>query len=85
MKHPWGFDWSTSMLPRLLVSLTLVAVLAVCSERDPREDQIRRELLARDIVAVEFDNGGFEALIGRDIICKGVLTMTFNGHYSFSL
>ncbi len=27
----------------------------------------------------------FDVLIGRDIICKGVLTMDFSGHFSFSI
>jgi hypothetical protein len=27
----------------------------------------------------------FQVLIGRDIICRGVLTMSFDGHFSFSL
>jgi hypothetical protein len=27
----------------------------------------------------------YEILIGRDVICKGVLTMSFDGHYTFSI
>lgn len=34
----------------------------------------------------EFTNHGFgfEVLLGRDIICKGVLTMSFDGHFVFA-
>jgi hypothetical protein len=27
----------------------------------------------------------FQMLIGRDIICRGILTMSFDGHFSFAL
>jgi hypothetical protein len=27
----------------------------------------------------------FQVLLGRDIICLGILTLSFDGHYSFSL
>uniref|UniRef100_A0A7V4G6J4 Peptidase A2 domain-containing protein n=1 Tax=Desulfobacca acetoxidans TaxID=60893 RepID=A0A7V4G6J4_9BACT len=27
----------------------------------------------------------FQILLGRDIICKGILTMSFDGHFTFSL
>ena len=35
----------------------------------------------------EFDPGGapFQVLIGRDIICQGVLTMDFSGRFTFSI
>lgn len=35
----------------------------------------------------EFTNHGFgfDILLGRDIICKGGLVMTFDGHFSFAL
>ena len=35
----------------------------------------------------EFDPGSapFQVLIGRDILCRGVLTMDFDGHFTFSL
>ena len=35
----------------------------------------------------EFDSGyaPFQVLIGRDILCRGVLTMDFDGHFTFSL
>jgi hypothetical protein len=32
-----------------------------------------------------FGSAPFQMLMGRDIICKGALTLTFDGHYSFSL
>jgi len=27
----------------------------------------------------------FQVLVGRDIICKGILTVAFDGHFSLSL
>lgn len=37
--------------------------------------------------ACEFDSGQapFQALISRDIICKGVLTLDFAGRFTFSM
>lgn len=32
-----------------------------------------------------FANSPFQALIGRDVICLGVLTMSFDGRFTFSL
>jgi hypothetical protein len=29
--------------------------------------------------------GPFQILLGRDVICGGVLTISFDGHFSFSL
>lgn len=29
--------------------------------------------------------GPFQVLIGRDIICQGVFTMSFDGHFTFSI
>jgi hypothetical protein len=37
---------------------------------------------------VEFSPSGgsaFQILVGRDIICRGVLTMSFDGHFSFAM
>jgi hypothetical protein len=30
-------------------------------------------------------NSPFQVLVGRDIICRGVLTLSFDGHFTFSL
>ncbi|HVN29275.1 MAG TPA: hypothetical protein VMT64_12345, partial [Candidatus Binataceae bacterium] len=30
-------------------------------------------------------SSAFQILIGRDIICRGLLTMSFDGHFSFAL
>lgn len=30
-------------------------------------------------------NSPFQALLGRDVICGGVLTISFDGHFTFSL
>ncbi len=32
-----------------------------------------------------FQSPNFDVLIARDIICKGVLTMDFNGRFTFSV
>lgn len=45
-------------------------------------------LVLSSIEIMEFNPPGgcpFQMLVGRDIICKGVLTMSFDGHFSFSL
>ncbi|RJR47235.1 MAG: hypothetical protein C4567_01330 [Deltaproteobacteria bacterium] len=31
------------------------------------------------------NNAPFQILVGRDIICKGVITISFDGHFSFCL
>ena len=38
------------------------------------------------VQGMEFDGGGstFDVLLGRDILCRGVFTMSFDGHYAFS-
>jgi hypothetical protein len=30
-------------------------------------------------------NAPFQMLLGRDVICKGSLTLTFDGHFTFCL
>lgn len=44
-------------------------------------------LVTESIQVTEFHNSSphYEVLLGRDIICQGVLTLGFDGHYSFSL
>jgi len=44
------------------------------------------EVQVSPISVVEFDPGDnpFQALIGREFLSKGVLNMSFDGHYSFS-
>ena len=39
-----------------------------------------------DIYAGHFHNAdcGFDVLIGRDIICRGVFNLTFDGHFTFA-
>jgi predicted aspartyl protease len=42
--------------------------------------------LSMPVIGVEFDtSGGFDVLLGRDIICRGVLSISFDGHGTFSL
>ncbi len=38
------------------------------------------------IQVMEFEsNSPYQMLIGRDIICKGILSMSFDGHFTFAL
>jgi hypothetical protein len=34
---------------------------------------------------VAMPNSPFQILVGRDIICRGTLTLSFDGHFTFSL
>ena len=44
-------------------SVALVVLVTSCGpEADPREDQIRRQLLAQDLTNLEFGSGGFDTL-----------------------
>ena len=45
-------------------------------------------LVLQGTQVMEFSPGGnspFQILVGRDIICQGILTMSFDGHFTFSL
>ena len=44
-------------------------------------------VVSQDVQVMEFATGNqnYEILIGRDIICRGVLTVSFDGHFTFSL
>jgi len=45
-------------------------------------------LLQQGIHVMEFQVAGthpFQILLGRDILCRGVFTMSFDGHFTFSL
>ena len=46
-----------------------------------------QSLVVADMEVCEFDPGRapFQVLIGRDIICRGVLTMDFSGRFTFSI
>ena len=46
-----------------------------------------QSIVAPSLDVCEFDPGSapFQVLIGRDILCRGVLTMDFDGHFTFSL
>ena len=46
----------------------------------------RIEIMESAIRAPEFDAGDsrFQVLVGRDILSKGILTLSCDGHYSFS-
>jgi predicted aspartyl protease len=42
--------------------------------------------MAIPVLGVEFEwSGGFDVLLGRDILCQGVMTLSFDGHGTFSL
>jgi hypothetical protein len=54
---------------------------------DPKQDATGRvtgQLHWMQVVGTEFDNTncGFDVLLGRDIICRGSFSMTFNGQFS---
>ena len=46
-----------------------------------------QSIVVSDLDVCEIDPGSapFQVLIGRDILCRGVLTMDFDGHFTFSL
>ena len=46
-----------------------------------------QSLIVGNLNVCEFDPGQapFQVLIGRDIICRGVLTMDFGGRFTFSI
>jgi len=50
------------------------------------EGNLQGEIVAfNPIIAPEFSaHKNYDALIGRDVICQGVFTMSFDGHYTFS-
>ncbi len=50
------------------------------------EGNLQGEMMIFDpITAPEFTpHRNYDALIGRDVICKRVFTMSFDGHYTFS-
>ena len=44
-------------------------------------------IVVRNLNVCEFDQGKapYHVLIGRDIICEGVLTLDFDGHFTFCM
>lgn len=46
-----------------------------------------QSLVVADLEVCEIDpgKGPFQVLIGRDVICQGVLTMDFSGRFTFSI
>ena len=63
------------------------AVGFMINARQDASGAIGGDLMARTVNGMEFDNhgGSFDVLLGRDIICQGVLTMTPDGHFTLSL
>jgi predicted aspartyl protease len=42
--------------------------------------------VAIPVTGVEFDSpGGFDVLLGRDVICRGILHISWDGHGTFAL
>lgn len=47
---------------------------------------VNANVMVTPVTGVEFDSpGGFEVLLGRDIICRGILQISFDGHGILSL
>lgn len=47
---------------------------------------VNANVLAMAVTGIEFDaSGGFDVLLGRDIICRGVLSLSWDGHGTLSL
>ena len=46
-----------------------------------------QQIAMPNLIAIEYSahSNHYDVLIGRDIICRGVLTMDFSGHFSFSI
>ena len=45
-------------------------------------------VLPNDLEIMEFNaskDGPFQILLGRDVLCSGILTMSFDGHFTFSI
>jgi hypothetical protein len=43
-------------------------------------------LVAPGVQVLEFVGGGpIQMLVGRDILCMGVFTISFDGHFTFSI
>lgn len=48
---------------------------------------VQANIVAISVTGSEFDNTncGFDVLLGRDVICKGIFSMSFDGHAVLSL
>jgi predicted aspartyl protease len=47
---------------------------------------VTANVMAMPVTGVEFDSpGGFDVLLGRDIICRGILHLSWDGHGTFAL
>ena len=73
-----------------LVSVNLYDVklgfLIPMKKDDDGNVQGQVQVMEKTIRAPEFDAGksGYQVLIGRDILSNGILTLSHDGHYSFS-
>ena len=38
-----------------------------------------------EVCEINLGQTRFDMLIGRDVLCRGVLTMDFDGHFTFSI
>ena len=48
---------------------------------------VNSPIVMADMLAMEYVGGSnsYDVLIGRDVICQGVLTLDFSGHFSFAI
>ena len=60
--------------------------LLLGGEQNPDGSVTTRTQVFYNARVVEFDSGdeSYQALIGRDILCHGVFTTSFDGHFSFA-
>jgi len=59
--------------------------LLVSQEAQPSGD-VRSQINVRPTIGTLFQNdaGAFDVLLGRDILCSGVFTISFDGHFTLS-
>ncbi len=77
--QPIGMRPMTSATHSVPVNVYLVDLLLPFGDAD---------YLLNSVQVMEFvpvDGSPFQMLVGRDIICRGTFTMSFDGHFTFSL
>jgi hypothetical protein len=77
--QPIGMRPMTSATHSVPVNVYLVDLLLPFGNAD---------YLLNSVQVMEFvpvDGSPFQMLVGRDIICRGTFTMSFDGHFTFSL
>ncbi len=77
--QPLGMRPMTSATHSVPVNVYLVDLLLPFGDAD---------YLLNSVQVMEFvpvDGSPFQMLVGRDIICRGTFTISFDGHFTFSL